>query len=211
MEVQDRLPGDEAARLTVSLDDIKRVLVHTETRLFRTVAKSLLASNSQAMRDLSVAHRAMLSLADWMSHLGCLSDLQIVTTLEKRRRSILEWAAFVDTHLLGRIPPPVYTLTISDGRWVHANIDKTWLDLESGEEVEALPGPAVTHITCDVLAMYLRVLSRLYRLKGGKDVADPDKDRPNVRAEDAVHAARRGAADADGRGHLRDGAAGVGD
>lgn len=198
--------------MIVSLEEMKRVLVHVETRLFKRVSKGLLSSNERTLKNLPISHQVMMALADWMSHLGCMSDLQIVTVLEQRRRSLIEWCAFVEHHLYtASIPPPVYTLTISDVRWVHANFDTTWLDLESGEEVESLPTPAVTHITCDCLALYLRVRARLLRLKGDKDVADPDPDGAHVRGEEAVDAARRGAADADGGRDLRDGPAAVGD
>src|SRR5262249_48766648 len=81
----------------------------------------------------------------------------------------------------GRLPVPPATLTVSDGRYVRMTMARGgFYDLRDDDWVEQLPGPAVTHLVCDLNALWDRLHHRLPPL-GGSD-ADP-ADRPPLRQQ----------------------------
>jgi hypothetical protein len=170
--------------MTVSLAALRRTLVQIDKRFLDYLVYGFLKLDpgSPEAGDLPLTTVVRLALADWMSHLGFLSDHQKVMILEARGRQIIEWAERAAA-TRGDAEKPPYTLTVSDTRYVHTSEDVTWFDLTRDEERQSLSRPAVTHVTCDVLELLRTVEDRLGPvgpIHGGRDAtAGADRrDRP---------------------------------
>lgn len=110
----------------------------------------------------------LLGLYDWFAHLGdYISD-------DQQQRVVAEFDPQLEMATLNGNPckevlPAV--LTLSDGRYAAISDRPTWYDYELGENVVKLTEPAVTHISCDLTALQLRVEKRVTELRGGRDAA----------------------------------------
>jgi hypothetical protein len=104
-----------------------------------------------------------LSVADWLTHLGIVSDAQVVATVNAVRPQLARLA--VELVECERSAAPSFSLVLCDGRWVSCTGREAFFDLEEFNEVGSLPEFAVTHIVCDVTALYFRSVKRLERLR----------------------------------------------
>lgn len=167
------------------LSELKKVLITLEAREFVYLVGGFLKLNTQEqLADVSLPDQLKLMLADWMAHLGFVTDRQRVQVLRRVSLWIERWSgrlavALADEKYDLNVPAKSklltnMTVTISDSRWVCTNHDETWLDLITDEEVESLPERAGTHVTADVLGLYAKMRKRLDAL-GGKDDTRADK------------------------------------
>jgi hypothetical protein len=160
----------------VSLEQLKRVMVTLEPGRLAYLVQGFLKVRRNEWSDLGLACQLQLLLCDWMAHLGFVSDQQQNAILTEVRRDLLTWKAFFSVEFEQARPISAFTLTISDGRYVLVTGRNAWFDLQTETAIERLPDPCVTHIVCDVPALYLRTLKRLAYLGGVKD--EPLADRP---------------------------------
>jgi len=107
----------------------------------------------------------VMGLYDWFAHLGgYITDDQqqrVVKTFDT------QLAMYCLAAPAGAPPVP---LTLSDGRYAVVAGRTEWYDYELDENVAELPGPCVTHLSCDLTALQLRLHERIGHLRGGKDV-----------------------------------------
>lgn len=99
----------------------------------------------------------VIGLAEWLKHVG-LTDFQTMTVLNSVTPKLTAW--------LGEGRATRLTLTLSDMKWFHLNVDTALYGLSNGR-----PGDPddrfVTHVVCDVEAMLRRIESRVnYCTKG---------------------------------------------
>lgn len=117
----------------------------------------------------------LLSLYDWFAHLGgYITDDQQQRVVAKFDAELAA-VADQDWRPVEKLPA---VLTLSDGRYAAVRGRKAWYDYELDEDAEQLPAPAVTHISCDLTALQLRVLAKIKELRGGKDAATGRDDGP---------------------------------
>lgn len=92
-----------------------------------------------------------LAVADWLKHLNLFSDAQLYDIL-KFGQEIIEG---LDQDLTaGRTPQYAITLVVSDGRWVTLPGKTCFLDVKYSTELPELENPAITHIACDLIALW---------------------------------------------------------
>jgi len=158
------MPTASAVRLGL----LRRVLVHLDDRSFNNLARAHLKLTQGDGQLVPIVAQLQLALADWIAHLGkYLNEQQMVTLVMHYGPRIQAYGSRA-AHALGLgQEPPGLMLTISDGRWVHTNHCLAWFDLEAERDVPELPAPCVTHILCDVAALYQRLCDRLDRVQGG--------------------------------------------
>ncbi len=106
----------------------------------------------------------VMGLYDWFAHLGgYITDDQQQRLVQK-----FDGQLGLYSNELAKFPA---ALTLSDGRYAAVSGRTVWYDYELDEDVPELPGPAVTHVACDLTALQLRLHRRLAELRGGKDAA----------------------------------------
>lgn len=157
---------------TVSLRALVRVLVTLKPTRLAYLVRGLLKLPPAQNDDLWLSTQLKLALADWLTHLGCISDQQQVQILTHFGTQLDEMAGdFRRVMRVGgqRAEWPIFTLTIGDSRYVHTSRSVSWFDLQTEEEPTNLPEPCVTSIVCNVTALYWKLLARLRQSGGIKD------------------------------------------
>jgi hypothetical protein len=91
----------------------------------------------------------VISLGEWLKHLNLFSDLQIYEILKFVKDGILKFEEEVNAGKFSKS-----CLSVSDYRWISFTSKKNFFDVETLEEIETLESPAVTHIVCDITAMW---------------------------------------------------------
>jgi hypothetical protein len=100
----------------------------------------------------------LVHLGDWLLHLNMFSDAQIYDILRFARSEIELFAGMANRGFI-----PEMTLCVCDSRWVSIYKKPRFLDTQISEEVEELPQPAVTHIFCNLSALWDRMKLRQNR------------------------------------------------
>lgn len=99
---------------------------------------------------------AVVWVGDWMTHLGIFSDAQVHGALN-HLRSVLEDA--MEEFQLVKEPYP-RVIVISDSRWVSGTGLYDFYDALEDQVVDRLDQCAVTHISCDVIALFRKMQTR---------------------------------------------------
>lgn len=105
----------------------------------------------------------VMGLYDWFAHLGGY------ITDDQQQRVVKKFDVPLNLCTGVLVPAPA-ALTLSDGRYAAMTGREVWYDYELDVNVTELPGPCVTHLTCDLTALRLRLYDRIGHLRGGKDV-----------------------------------------
>ncbi len=113
-------------------------------------------------RELELSEQLQFMLIDWLSHLEFVTDATSIAIVQFVTNALEDYAK----HLGGRIRQlaPIFTVVICDCRWVSCTGMEKFFDLEESEVVEQLPAFAVTHLMCDVTALYFRTVNRFERV-----------------------------------------------
>lgn len=163
----------------VTIEQLKRVLVTLEPERFAYLVRGYLKVQPHQVKNVPLLMQLKLMLSDWMHHLGFISDQQQQQIMTRRNRDLAEFQAFLSVAVETNKPTaelPSFVVTISDGRYVSTTANEHWLDLQIDEEIPELPEPCITHVSCDVTALYLRTTNRIRQVYGGKDADKPHKD-----------------------------------
>jgi len=136
---------------------------------------------------VSMLMQLQLAIADWLTHLGMLSDSQVASIIKHFDPYLREWAQTIQPALKDD-EQPTLTLAVCDGRWVSCTGKRNILDVEEHEVVDELPKFAITHVICNVTALYFSMLYRLDILRkrrGNKEAGDDPEipDPPDGEAE----------------------------
>ena len=94
----------------------------------------------------------LVYLGEWITHLNLFSDAQIYGILIFVKSGICEFDRLAST---GKVP--VASFGIADSRWVSFVGQNKFLDVTTLDEVDEIPQRAVTHIICDVTALWARM------------------------------------------------------
>lgn len=118
----------------------------------------------------SIGHSDFLAiiLADWLTRLRVLFNEAQVQDIVSRA-PLDAWNTQIREDENKQGPLTVFILDVVEGRWIVYTGRTGFYDAVEGSTIDELPYPAVTHIFCDVTALYNR--SRRI-LEGGKDVPD---------------------------------------
>lgn len=94
----------------------------------------------------------LVYLGEWLTHLNLFSDAQIYGILGFVKSGICEFDRLAQSGTV-----PVASLGVADSRWVSFTGQDKFLDMTTLDEVDELPQRAVTHIICDVTALWARM------------------------------------------------------
>jgi|GEM_PF-6504724 len=94
----------------------------------------------------------LVYLGEWLTHLNLFSDAQIYGILSFAKSVICEFDRLAQS---GKVP--VASLGVADSRWISFTGQTKFLDVTTLDEVDELPQRAVTHIICDVTALWARM------------------------------------------------------
>lgn len=119
-------------------------------------AQGLVLLDPAAVRRLVKSVQCDLDLliyvGEWLTHLNLFSDAQVYGILTFVKSGICEFDRLAQS---GKIP--VASLGVADSRWVSFTGQNKFLDVTTLEEVDEMPQRAVTHILCDVTALWARM------------------------------------------------------
>jgi len=163
----------------VTVEQLKRVLVMLEPERFAYLVRGYLKVQPHQAKNVPLLVQLKLMLADWMHYIGFISDQQQQLILTRRSRDLAEYQAFLGIGLDdgdAREELPSFVLTISDMRYVSTTANEFWLDLQIDEEIPELPDACITHVNCDVTALYLKTMNRIRQIYGGTDADKSHKD-----------------------------------
>jgi len=101
-------------------------------------------------------------VGDWLFHLNMFSDAQIYGILEYIKPEL----EAQDELLRAGLDRRIGTLAVCESRWVSYTGLRQFYDTETAELVPELGAHAVTHIMCDVSALWHRMRYRQGRFNG---------------------------------------------
>ena len=104
----------------------------------------------------------MVWVGDWLSHLNMFSDAQIYEILKFIKPEVESFEQYVSAGIDRRIA----TLAVCDSRWVSFTGITSFYDTETAELATELGEYAVTHIMCDLAALWHRMHYRQGRFHG---------------------------------------------
>jgi hypothetical protein len=143
----------------VTLQDWQRCLQLTDgqvKRFIRSVLKLPYVPDGSATSGL----RLQLCLLDWILHVtGVLNDAQAGDALEHFQEELGWLGEALDS--CPRAEWPAILFSVADGRWASVSNGKHFFDVKECEPLRELPIPAVTHVMCDLGALYSRTERRL--------------------------------------------------
>lgn len=120
------------------------------------MTRGLVVLDSNAVRRLIKAVNCdldlLIHLGDWLSHLGLFSDAQIYGILAFVKSGICEFDRLTQG---GKVTAA--SLVVTESRWVAFTGHSRFLDTQTSEEVDSMPICGVTHIVCDVAALWARM------------------------------------------------------
>lgn len=97
----------------------------------------------------------LLHLGEWLMHLNMFSDAQVYDILKFVRSGVVQFAQAAAAD-----QPVTSTLCVCDSQWVSFSGLPKFLDTQTAEEIDELPRKAVTHIFCDLAALWDRMQHR---------------------------------------------------
>lgn len=171
-------------RTPVSLSSLTRVLVTLRPSRAAYLIRGFLRLGEEHRDDVPLSAQVQLVLADWMAHLGCLDEGQQQQILLRLTDNWREWSAELGEALDSDSPLPGFTITLIDGRFVTSSGMSRIFDLHTDSDIDALPEPAVTFITCDLTAAYARCLRRMKHTGEPEHVAHRNQPRGVAPAAD---------------------------
>lgn len=122
-----------------------------------------------------------LALCDWLDHLNVLNMIAVVDLMEKISPDLAPWVQGFSRKLADVDDLtfyPLFTLALHDqtyANWTHKEGSKNvgqFYSLHMKVFCKEMPEPAVTHLACDVTALYLRLRRKI--LKTSKGCRDAD-------------------------------------
>ena len=97
----------------------------------------------------------LLHLGEWLMHLNMFSDAQVYDILKFVRSGGVQ-----ASKAASEAQPVTGTLCVCDSQWVSFSGLPKFLDTQTAEEIDELPHKAVTHIFCDLAALWDRMQHR---------------------------------------------------
>jgi hypothetical protein len=153
--------------------DVKQVTTALPSRQLERVLLLILRLDQGAWAHarLDACQQLVVYLYEWLMHLGFVGEDQARWLLGKMGGALKDYA---DTRLEPYFDDAAdrlttFTLTISEQRYAIWPGVEVWYDLYAERLLTGLPEPCVTHITCDVVSMFIRKQRWLKSLRGGKD------------------------------------------
>ncbi len=148
----------------VKLRELLRVLTSLRPTNTAWLVQGLLKLPAAKDQVLSLKDQITLAIADWLTYV-CVGDRAMGAILQRFTGELTEWSGWLEKASGAGIEPPLLTLTISDNRYAYTNLTESFFDLDTQEDRKSLEEPAVTHFTCNLLALYRKVQRRLEALK----------------------------------------------
>lgn len=104
-------------------------------------------------RAVGSCHDHVVWVVQWLEHLNMFSEAQIYDIINFVKASTLADLAIAT---LPSQAVRVFNVVVCDSRWVAFSGGGKFWDTATAEEIDQMPQPAVTHITCDCMALLER-------------------------------------------------------
>ena len=148
-----------------SLEEWQKCVSSLEKSQLNMLVRSILQLSSEEKEALPLFRQLQIALCDWLAHLGVFSDAQQHAVLSGVGESLEKFSNELDESLRENVLKPTFTVTVCDCRYVSCSGRLGMIDVSECEELETLPEHAVTHIICDLTALYCRLLHALNRMR----------------------------------------------
>lgn len=150
----------------LTLEELRKVLSVTSPEALKRFVRGVLGAKYVDDSIVPLEDAILVLLEDWMAHLGVFTDAQRGEIVRQVRTHVKD-CAFAYSLAMEHSPNemPLFRLVISDWRWVSCDGRQKFFDLEEMEEVLELPKEAITHVTCDVTALFLWAMARVNRVR----------------------------------------------
>lgn len=159
----------------VSPAELSRVLTFLpRTRFLYLLRRTVTPGDAAEPAGLKPKTVLVMGLYDWFAHLGGYITDDQQQRLVAKFDAQLALAADPAGGLLQRVP---FVLMLSYGRYASVSGSGSWYDYELDEDREVLAEACVTHVTCDLMALGLRLGKRITDLRGGTDAGHADPGR----------------------------------
>lgn len=158
--------------MNIKLDELRRLCFTLDRRQFLTLIQRNVVLHGE---EVILLDQIKVLFAEWLIHLGFVTDLQIQTLL-KRFNSYLDAFStevqgcftngkFDKTHL------PQFGFRLVEERWIVSMGESAlfWYDFVYEKELETLPEPPVTLFGLSLTGLYCRAYNRIMEMRGGKD------------------------------------------
>jgi hypothetical protein len=148
-----------------SLEEWCKCLSSLDKPQINMLVRSVFKLTSEEEKSLPLFRQLQMALYDWLTHLGVFSDAQQHSVLSGVSESLEKFSCELEESLRENASKPTFTATVCDCRYVSCSGRLGVMDVSECEELETLPEHAVTHIICDLTALYCRLLYSLNRLR----------------------------------------------
>lgn len=159
-------------------EELRRCLSSLEKPQFNMLLRSILGV-SKSGDELSLENQFKIVLCDWFAHLGFLSDAQQHAAIESLGENLdsfaRSWESLVglETSVDSK---PTFTVSVCDCRYISCSGKLELFDVDECVHVTELPEHAVTHIICDLTALYCKTQRRLAHVRR---IAKDDEHAPS--------------------------------
>ena len=160
-----------------TLAELKQVLYVLDEPAPKRFVRTVLNDDYVLEGHVSAKQQVQILVHDWLAHLGIFSDAQQYEVVRAFEASWEGMAAWIE-HCGNRTEKPTFTLAICDYRWVSCNLeaDEGFYDVQESDRVPEMPAQAVTHVICNLTALWMR---NYYRLAHIRSVQGGTHDRPD--------------------------------
>ena len=148
-----------------SLEEWRKCLSSLDKPQINMLVRNVFQLTSEEEKSLPLFRQLQMALYDWLTHLGVFSDAQQHSVLSGVSENIEKFSRELGASLLENALKPTFTVTVCDCRYVSCSGRLGVIDVSECEELETLPEHAVTHIICDLTALYFRLLYSLNSLR----------------------------------------------
>lgn len=140
-----------------TLGSLRCAFAHLDQARVNGLAWNVLRLDRDESKPLSETAVLQFLVADWLSclsdQMGFINDAQIQWILKAISPALEEIAEPV---VRFEVPGPPITLMIADYRYVACSGEAVFHDFINMTRLVQLPVPAVTHLMCDLRALYFR-------------------------------------------------------
>lgn len=157
-----------------TLNELRRIMTTLDSAQFNFLVRGTLDWKMEWTTETTLQQQLVLGLAEWLAHLGCVTDGQQRVILSIMAKPLECYAEKLEPLLTDRHPKPFFLISLADGRYATYTGCQRWFDLQECNWIDELPEPAVSHLCCDLTALSQRQQRRLNFLrKGSPDAIQP--------------------------------------
>lgn len=151
--------------LTPTYDELRRCLYALDESAVKRLIRGVLGGDYVPTDSVELLRQLQILIADWLAHLGVLTDAQQHMVITRFAHTWDKYFVHTLSGLGDHGGRPGLTFAVSDCRWISCTYHEGFFDVEDCLMIPELPEVAVTHIMCDVTALYVKTQHRLVKIR----------------------------------------------